>query len=55
MAKKSIKKEEVVKETKQSSIPVEIGNIEPIKIQFLQAINNQLGIIIELLKEIKDK
>jgi len=63
MAEEKVVKEEVVvkeeegesKETGTPTIKVEVGNIEPIKVQFLQALNNQLGVIIELLKEIKDK
>ena len=56
MTSKPVKKTPVKKEEKKpESIQVETGNVEIIKIQFMQAINNQLGMIIELLKEIKDK
>ena len=42
-------------EKKKDSIAVEFGNVEGIKIQFLQALNNQMNVIIKLLQEIKDK
>lgn len=56
---KQITKKEVkfdkVQEKKSGSIAVEFGNVDVIKIQFLQALNNQMQTIIKLLQEIKDK
>ena len=44
-----------IQEKKTPQIAVEFGNVEGIKIQFLQAMNNQMNMIIKLLEEIKDK
>jgi hypothetical protein len=52
--KKAVKFDKV-EEKKSGSIQVEVGNTELVKIQFLQAMNNQLNMIIKLLEEIKNK
>ena len=44
-----------VQEKKSGPIAVDFGNAGAIKMQFLQAMNNQLNMIIKLLEEIKDK
>ena len=51
-----IKKEKTkVEEQKQEGIQIDPGNVSTLNIQLLAAINKQLTIIIDLLKENKEK
>lgn len=50
-----IEKKEVIEEQKQPGIEVNQGNIGALTVQLLAAMNKQMTIMIELLKEIKEK
>ena len=59
MAKETTKVEKKLKEPTKKAVDMQViqGNMNIVMIQFLQAINNQLGMIIDLLggKEALDK